>query len=874
MSASASTVSDEEGGGPTGFRPGPPDAPRLSANAKIGAFTAFLWVVTIGAIGLLAGPQSWFAESDWPWWFAVPTMVILFGLAEVLVVHLHIRGDAHTFSMVEVPLALGLFFVQPITVIAAHAFAGAAALYIHRRQPALKLAFNAAVFASSATVAVGLFRLLAGEPSEVSTRALLSGGFALATANLVSLGLIVVVIVLSTGRQQLQNMWAGVRFGTMTNGFTVSLAIIAVIVVDTHPALSWLVAVPIGGIYLANWAYTAERRRHDGLNFLYKSTRLLHQSPELDSAIVDLLRHAQSTFGVRHAELVYWTESGSDPLTLAVGDNGAVLPGDHRYDARSLRPLVESLEAAQVYRSSGSGPVAGFLAREGFADAVIAPLIDNGHVLGALIIADQISDLRGFDENDLRLAETLASHTAVALENGHLEQSLQQLRVLEGQLTFQAMHDPLTGLANRTLFRDDLTRALDEHGPSFGAVMFIDLDDFKTVNDTLGHAAGDEMLLEVADRIRSCSRDTDTVSRLGGDEFAVLLPGTFEAEKAQAAADHILRSFDTPTSILGRPIQIRASIGIAVATTECDAESIMRNADTAMYQAKAHGKHQHITFHPSMYESSLRRYNLQTDLVRALERNELRAHYQPIFDLGSQRMVGAEALVRWEHPTLGLLTPDKFLHVAAETGIIGDIDMTVLDQACAWLVRADAIAPGVVATVNVNFSPHSFRAGRLTQRILDVCQRHEVEPGRLCVEITEDLMVEDTEQAMETLRTLHDHHIKVALDDFGTGYSSLSQLRALSVDTIKIPKPFVDDLDEMTGAAGAQDDVFAAAIVALSQALNKNVVAEGIERPEQLAILQRLGCHYGQGYLFARPMDEPAMLPYLISQAAVSSTAN
>jgi diguanylate cyclase (GGDEF)-like protein len=870
MSANPVAGSDEEQN-PAQSAADRPATARMSPSARIASFTGSVWVITIVAILLLADGQDWLAESAWPWWFAVPTMVLFFGLAEIVVVHLHIRGDAHTFSMVELPLALGLFFVQPLIVITAHTLAGAAALFIHRRQPPLKLAFNAGVFASSATVAIGLFRLLAGDPTELTTRALLSGGLALVIANLVSLSLIVVVIVLSAGRQQLKEMRAGVQFGIMTNGFTVSLAIIAAIVVDSHPALSWLVTVPIGGIYLANWAYTTERRRHEGLNFLYKSTRLLHQSPELDSAIVDLLRHAQATFGVRHAELVYWTEAGSDPLTLAVGGDGQVLPGDHRYDARSLRPLVEVLETAQVYLSTDSGPVAGFLAGEGIDEAIIAPLVADGHVLGALIIADQISDLREFDDNDLRLAETLASHTAIALENGQLEQSLEQLRILEGQLTFQATHDPLTGLANRTLFRDDLSTALDEHGATFGAVMFIDLDDFKTVNDTLGHAAGDEMLLEVAERIRGCRRQSDTVARLGGDEFAVLLPGTSDAERARAAADHILRSFDAPAVILGRPIQIRASIGIAVASPECDAESIMRNADTAMYQAKAHGKHQHVMFHPSMYESSLRRYNLQTDLIRALERDELRAHYQPIFDLASGHMVGAEALVRWQHPTLGLLTPDKFLHVAAETGIIGDIDMTVLDQACAWLVEAEAVAPGLVATVNVNFSPHSFRAGGLTGRILDTCGRHGLEPGRLCVEITEDLMVEDTEQALEALRALHEHDIQVALDDFGTGYSSLSQLRALAVDTIKIPKPFVDDLDDSAFSQGPQDDVFAAAIIALSRALNKKVVAEGIERPQQLAILQRLGCHQGQGYLFARPMDEQAMSAFLVNQIRSTS---
>ena len=836
---------------------------------KIALFTGILWATTLCGVVVIDDHYRRLASPEWPLWLAVPLLLLLFGLAEVFVVHLHLRGDAHTFSMVEVPLILGLFFVDPIIVIATHTVAGAAALYFHRRQPILKLAFNAAVFASSATVAVVVFRQITGMQTELTTTTLLSGGLALATANLLSLSLIVVVIMLSTGRRQASELWSGIRFGILSNLFTISLAIMAVIVVDTHPALSWIAVVPIGGIYLANWAYTTERRRHDGLDFLYQSTRLLHQSPELDSAILGLLRHAQSTFAVKHAELIYWTNPETAPLSLAVSEGGDKI-GEPDYDLRSLSSLLSELDGAQIHRATEEGPVPSFLATYGFRDAIIVPLVDEGQALGALIIADQVSEVREFDDNDLRLAETLASHAAVALENGHLEQSLEQLRILEGQLTHQATHDPLTNLANRTLFRDDLAAALDEGGGRRGAVLFVDLDDFKTVNDTLGHAAGDELLRQVADRVVGSRRQDDTVARLGGDEFAVLLPDAANVEEAEAVAEQILRDFEEPAQILGRSVQIRASIGVAVASPEGDAESIMQNADTAMYQAKSLGKNQYIRFHASMYESSLRRYNLQTDLAGGLKRNEFEAFFQPIVELATKQVSGAEALVRWRHPTLGLLSPDAFLHVAAEIGVLGDIDMIVLAQACAWLVAVDDRAPGSAMTVNVNFSPQSFRGGDLTERILDVSRRNGLDPTRVCVEITEDLMGEDLDEAIETLSRLQDQGIRVALDDFGTGYSSLSQLRVLAVDTIKIPKPFIDDLDTVDPT---DPDVFAAAIVALSRALNKSVVAEGIERPEQLAALEQLGCHYGQGYLFARPMEHDAMLVFLVNQLGIISPA-
>ncbi len=842
---------------------------RIGTPARIVIFTSTLWVAAIAAASILAGTQQWFAGSPWPWWIQFPLLVLAFALTEVFVVHLHLRGDAHTFSMVEVPLAFGLLYADPLIVIGTHALGGALALAFHRRQPLLKLNFNAAVFAVSATVAVALFRLLAPEYTNVDTGVLLSAAAALFVANLVSLVLILIVIVMSSGRERLPAMWSGTRFGILTNLFTISLAIIALIVVDAQPTLAWLLAVPIGGTYLANWAYTTERRRHEGLDFLYQSTRLLHQSPELESAILGLLRHAQNTFGAKYAELVYWTGNGSSSLSIGVGPEGELVTDEHPDDQSQLNSLIQDLVGAHHFRVTELGPGAAFLADHGFRDAIVAPLMEDGRTVGALVIADQVSDVREFDDNDLRLAETLAGHTAVALENGHLEQSLEQLRILEGELSFQATHDPLTELANRSLFHDKLVEALGELHGARAVVLFIDLDDFKTVNDTLGHAAGDELLLDVAARLRACTRATDTVARLGGDEFAVLLPGVVERDDAEATADKILSALDTPTRISGRSVEIRASIGIAFATGDTDAATLMRNADTAMYQAKAAGKHRHVTFHPSMYESSLRRYNLHTDLRQALERNELCAHFQPILDLETGQVVAAEALVRWEHPTVGLLMPDTFLLVAAETGLIADLDMVVLDEACSWLAEIDHDDAGSVPLVNVNISPQSFREPGLTNRIRSALERHRIEPARLCIEVTEHLMAEDADHAIETLRELRAIGIRVALDDFGTGYSSLSHLRTLPIDTIKIPKPFVDDLDNVAQETNDQH-AFVSAIIAISQALQKRVVAEGIERPDQLETLRGLGCHEGQGYLFARPMERAGIRTWLQNRRITS----
>jgi EAL domain-containing protein (putative c-di-GMP-specific phosphodiesterase class I) len=277
---------------------------------------------------------------------------------------------------------------------------------------------------------------------------------------------------------------------------------------------------------------------------------------------------------------------------------------------------------------------------------------------------------------------------------------------------------------------------------------------------------------------------------------------------------------------------------------------MMRNADTAMYIAKAQGKHRVVMFEPSMYESNVYRFNLQTDLQRALDRDELTIHFQPIVKLTTQDVIGAEALVRWHHPTLGELSPDSFLAVAHQTGLIVAIDRLIMDKACEWLAGVDAAAPGLVPWVTVNVSPRSFHEPTLVDSVTAALEQHHLAPNRLGIEITENLMSEQADRAIEKLQELKTIGLRLALDDFGTGYSSLSYLQSLPVDVVKIAKPFIDDLE-----SSASQRAFTTAIVALGAALGKFVIAEGIERSEQLDLLEAIGCDAGQGYMFARPMN-------------------
>ena len=524
---------------------------------------------------------------------------------------------------------------------------------------------------------------------------------------------------------------------------------------------------------------------------------------------------------------------------------------------------------ACILRPDSLGPIADFLALAGYQNAIAVPLLGERRVVGALVIANRLSEVVGFDANDARLAETLANHTTTALENGRLEQSLEQLRVLEGRLTFQATHDSLTGLANRTLFRSDLSQAIDDHAEGRGAVLFVDLDDFKTVNDSFGHAIGDALLIEVAKRLKGCVAEMDTIARLGGDEFALLLREADDPEAARVVSRRILDALDTPAVVAHHRLGVRASIGIAMIELGADPEAMMRSADTAMYTAKAQGKHRIVVFEPAMYETSLHRFNLQSDLQRAITAKSLSIHFQPIVRIGSHELIGAEALVRWNHPRLGRLTPDAFLPVAEETGLIAAVDMQVLHAACAWLARVELTNPGLVPRVFVNLSPRSCYEPDLIDNVHSALRRHGLSPAQLGLEITENLMSEQASRAIEILHQLKEVGVHLALDDFGTGYSSLSYLQTLPVDSVKIAKPFIDDLESSESQRS-----FTSAIVALGNALDKFVIAEGVERPEQLERLEEFGCDAVQGYYFARPLDEDSFLSWARSWALTGLTCS
>jgi diguanylate cyclase (GGDEF)-like protein len=466
--------------------------------------------------------------------------------------------------------------------------------------------------------------------------------------------------------------------------------------------------------------------------------------------------------------------------------------------------------------------------------AMAAPVREEGRVIGSIVVASHRPGRRyGSDDQEVLLA--FAEHASLALTDARMVSTA----------LHQAFHDPLTDLPNRALFLDRLELGLSrvQRSKSKLAVLFLDIDRFKIVNDSLGHAAGDELLREVAARLVASIRPGDTAARFGGDEFAILLEDVEGVMSAEQVALRILGALRAPLSIAGRELFISASIGIAMDASS--AGDMIRDADLAMYRAKAEGKGRHAVFEPAMHVAVVERADLEADLQRVIERDELVLHYQPIVALGNRAIVGVEALVRWRHPTRGLVEPEAFIPVAEETQLMADLGRWILTEGCREVAAWRTIRP---LRLSVNLSAVQLHsADLLAATVSEALAESGLPPEALVLEITETALMRDVTETIACLRALKELGVLLAVDDFGTGYSSLDYLRRFPIDILKIDKAFVDDL-------GAGDATLAQAIIDLGESFELQVIAEGIEHESQRQRLLELGCSHGQGYHFSKPM--------------------
>jgi diguanylate cyclase (GGDEF)-like protein len=515
------------------------------------------------------------------------------------------------------------------------------------------------------------------------------------------------------------------------------------------------------------------------------------------------------------------------------------------FDAASQAAMAIRAEAPVVvddYSTETRFRGAAVLRDQGALSGITVPIRGREGAFG--VLAAHARSLRGFSADDVNFLQSVANVLAAAIERRRSEAETRHL----------ALHDPLTGLPNRALFRDRLQHALarSRRRDTTLAVLFLDVDNFKVVNDSLGHEAGDELLIALAPRLDEAVRSGDTVARFGGDEFVLLCEDVADEQEALEIAERVKECFVQPLSIAGGERFVTASIGVAMPSAGHDLpESLLRDADAAMYQAKERGRARFEVFDADMRASAVERLQVEAELRHALERDEMRLVYQPVIEVDSGRIAAVEALVRWHHPERGVVPPLDFIPVAEESGLIVPLGAWVLREAMrkAHHWRRLCGSDDTPLVVSVNLSARQMAERDLVSTVAELLEETGVDPRQIALEITETVLVEDTAAAADTLRLLEELGVKLVLDDFGTGYSSLGYVKRFPLSFLKIDRSFVAEL----GGDG-RDAAIVSAIAEMARALGARVVAEGVETDEQLRGVSKLGCELAQGYLFARPL--------------------
>jgi diguanylate cyclase (GGDEF)-like protein len=817
----------------------------LSAGMVVAALALYL--------GTVIHVDPLVAPFHLPWW----ALAILFFTTETNVIRLRYRGQAQSFPLNELPLVLGLFFSNPPELLLGLLLGSAAAAIRRRRQSPLQLAFNTSHFFLSGVVAsFAFFHVVAVEP----LGPLGWSGALLATVIVTLLGhaAITAATLLSGTQPQVNRLSQVLSLGLASSVTTTMVALVAVDMLWRDQRSVLLLGVPLAMGYLTYRGYMEDHDRGDALDVIYESTRMLHRSPEVDAAVVGLLTQARGMFRAERAEITLFPSDADSPAVRTGLGPGAVVEAmvPIALDPEE-RAWAEGLPSGNgvLYPDEGGGLMSS-LAERGIREAMVVVIRRDARVVGTILVGNRVGDFDHFDHSDLELFEPLARNLGLVLESGTLEQSLQQLRDLEAQLRHQAYHDPLTALANRSQFIERIEMALEFSAgdPRRMAVLFVDLDDFKVVNDSLGLPAGDQVLIAAAGRIKHVLGPADAAARLGADEFGVLLDCP-EPGFAETVAESLLESLRRPLVVEGKELQVRASVGIAMGDSGRFADELLRNADVAMYTAKAAGKNRVQVFSADMHVAVIERHELIADLQRAIERDEFLLHYQPIVELASGRIVALEALVRWRHPRRGMVSPTDFIPVAEETGLILPIGRLILQKACAQArIWQEKYPEHADLSMGVNLSARQLQQVSFVGDTIQLIAESGVTARTLILEITETVLMDDTESHVAKLGQLKSLGLRLAMDDFGTGYSSLSFLSQLPIDILKIAKPFVEGLGR-----SEKDQAFAAAIVRLGQTVGMSLIAEGVERPDQLEELRRLGCDMVQGHHFATAGDAEAI---------------
>ena len=843
-----------------------PERQSASSPAVTRALVLALRVLALSGLLVALGSAAAYLNRDsagaydqmqLPW----PVLLALFIAVEASVLHVQVRREAQTVSMSEIPLVLGLFLAEPSTVIATRVVGSFLVYAFYRRQAPLKLAFNLALAFAEVSLGLAVFHAVAGTTEAVSGRAWVAAYVAVMSSSLLSAVAVSMVIVLYEGVLRPEDLRRAVGVGLPIAGLTTTLGLIATNCLILSTKTAWLLGAAAVICVLTYRAYAALADRHLSLERLYRFSQAVGSAPEVDDVIRSVLAQARDLLRAESADLLLLPEAGAAVGLRLTFDGSRLLRQEapEMSDGAWLRGrVVDEGQALLVARSNRDAAPRDYLVGRGIREALAAPLRGAQGVVGAVVVADRMGSVRSFSVDDVQLLETVANHAAVALENGRLVDRLRH----------EALHDSLTGLPNRARLEgavnEELRRHADGESPGL-AMLLMDLDRFKEVNDTLGHLHGDLLLREVGDRLLGTVPTGTLVSRLGGDEFCVLLPGVADRETAESVARTLLLALEVPTTIEDVLLEIGASIGVALAPLDgTTVGGLLKCADVAMYAAKSSGRGVE-SYRASLDQNAPARLVMGTELRAALAQDEIEVHAQPKADLASGKVTGVELLLRWRHPTRGLIAPEDFIPVAERTGLLRPLTATVLGEgiaACArW--RDQGLSIGIA----VNLSTRSLLDPDLVEDVLGLLLHHDVPPELLTLEITESSVMSDLAGTTAVLDRLHEAGVRLSVDDFGTGYSSLSYLSRLPVDEVKIDKLFVLGMrhDE-------QDAAIVKSVIDLGTSLGLEVVAEGVEDEATWSRLAALGCDQAQGWFLSRPLplsEVPAFVEVYVPYAGL-----
>jgi len=824
----------------------PAEGAHEERRRRVGVFLVIA-AVAVAAVGLTAALEWSYVGALVPTPLVLFLLIGLYALAEAAVVHVAVRKETHSFALTEIPLVIGAFIASPAIVVLAQLVGSGLVLLLVRRQAPVKLAFNLASFALSTAAGLLVFHLVADHSEILSIRNIVAGYLAAITADLVSALCVEVVIRVSTGEPMNLRLRSSAAFAFTLLNATVGIA--AVFDWTEHNRGIWMPTLMGVGLYLGYRIWMRERHRQERLGNLQETSAEIQGSLGTEDLEAGIVREVRRLFGARHVDLILPLQAGEEVRQVRIGPDGVA----------TTRMLAEQ-DLAPTWRQLLRGDRGALLdvaradldigaeAATGTHSVMAAPVPVTERTRGLLALIDREAKVGAWPADEVPLLETLGNQIAVTLRNAQLLENV-EARAAENE--YLARHDPLTGLPNRDWLRQLLDDALTADGGAPAAVFVVELTGFRELIETLGHDNADGVLRAVAKRLVAEAGPGSLVGRLDGYELALVVPGPASADAIRAEAERLILALHEPFPVDDLLLGLSLRIGVVVVTGEAaDARMLLRRAETAIRTAEADDE-EVSEYDPVRDAGSPVRMSLVGELRRALDERELTVLYQPKVALATSRIVGAEALVRWLHPTRGTVPPDEFIPVAERSNVLRPMTLFVLELA---LARCEAWrAAGWAQSVAVNLSVRNLLDSRIVEDVDRLVRRSGVPAEALTLEITESAAMLDPGRARSVMAELRGLGVRLAIDDFGAGYASLAYLKQLPANELKIDKAFIGALEH-----DARDRAIVKSSIDLAHDLGLKVVAEGVETQAAMDILSELGADLVQGWHLGRPMSAEA----------------